>query len=339
MKIAITVDPEIPVPPQLYGGIERIVDMLVQGLVDRGHKITLFAHPNSKVPCQLVAYPGRKSQNTIDFIRNTFTVRRVLLTGNYDLIHSFGRLGYMMPLLPTSLPKLMSYQREPSLIQIKKALKCAKKDTLTFTGCSEYIASQIRPFALSYAIPNGVPSKTYEFKSHVQAKAPLVFLGRVEEIKGIHIAIEVAKKSGRKLIIAGNIPEGKQDYFENRIKPYIDNDQIKYIGPVDDFQKNELLGKALAFLMPITWNEPFGIVMAEALACGTPILAFPRGATPEVVQAGVNGYLCHSIEEMSRAVQAVALLNRADCRRIYEERFSDRAIVDQYESLYRQLTC
>jgi glycosyltransferase involved in cell wall biosynthesis len=338
VKIAITVDPEIPVPPLLYGGIERIVDMLVQGLVDRGHEITLFAHPNSKVPCRLVAYSGRKSQNTIDFIRNTFTVSRAVLAGNYDLIHSFGRLGYMMPLLPTSLPKLMSYQREPSLIQIKKALRYAKKDTLTFTGCSEYIASQIRPLAPSYAIPNGVPLKTYEFKSHVQATAPLVFLGRVEEIKGTHIAIEVAKKSGHPLIIAGNIPEDKQDYFETRIRPHIDDRQITYIGPVNDFQKNELLGKALAFLMPITWNEPFGIVMAEALACGTPILAFPKGATPEVVQAGVNGYLCHSVEEMIQAVLQVSALRRADCRRIYEERFSDEAIVTQYELLYRQIT-
>lgn len=336
MKIAITVDPEIPVPPLHYGGIERIVDMLVKGLVERGHDLTLFAHRESMVPCELVAYPGLKSQHTIDFLRNTLTVSRIL-NRQFDVVHSFGRLAYLTALLPTALPKLMSYQREPSIEQIKKALKIAKKGTLTFTGCSEYIAAKIRPYAPSRAIPNGVPMAAYQFTSEIESNAPLVFLGRIEEIKGTHIAIEVAKKSGHRLIIAGNIPADNEVYFQRYIKPHIDSEQIRYVGPVTDVQKNEILGKAMAFLMPILWNEPFGIVMAEALACGTPVIAFARGATPEIVHNGINGYLCNTIEEMIDAVKEIKKLKRNDCRCVFEERFSDVAIVSQYETLYEQI--
>src|SRR4051812_26937858 len=109
MNIAITVDPEIPVPPLLYGGIERIVQMLVKGLVEKGHQVTLFAHPDSTVPCRLVPYQGRQSQNKWDFIRNTYALSQELLMNKYDLVHSFSRLAYLTALLPTSLPKVMSY--------------------------------------------------------------------------------------------------------------------------------------------------------------------------------------------------------------------------------------
>lgn len=306
MKIAITADPEIPVPPRLYGGIERIVDLLVRGLMARGHEVTLFAHPASDVPCRLIAYPGQRSQNRWDTVRNTIAVTRVL-TGEYDLVHSFGRLAYLTALLPAALPKLMSYQREPSVPQITKALRLAQKGTLSFTGCSEYIAAQIRPYATSYAVPNGVALHKYQFNPTVSADAPLAFLGRVEEIKGVHLAIEVARRSERQLVIAGNVPDdaASRAYFQQCIRPHLDERQIHYLGAVNDAQKNELLGGAAALLMPILWNEPFGIVMAEALACGTPVLAFARGAVPEVVQHGTNGFLCASTDEMSQAVATV----------------------------------
>jgi glycosyltransferase involved in cell wall biosynthesis len=119
-----------------------------------------------------------------------------------------------------------------------------------------------------HIIPNGVDIGTYAFQSEVEIDAPLVFLGRIEEIKGPHIAIEIARRTGRRLVIAGNIPEGKKGWFESQVLPYVDGKKITYLGPVDDAQKNDLLGKASALLMPILWEEPFGIVMAEALACG-----------------------------------------------------------------------
>jgi glycosyltransferase involved in cell wall biosynthesis len=124
-------------------------------------------------------------------------------------------------------------------------------------------------------------------------------------------------------------------YFEQEVALHCDGKQIEYVGPVTDVQKNALLSQAAALLFPIEWEEPFGIVMIEALACGTPVLAFARGAVPEVIEHGANGFLCHSLEAMAEAVSCIPSLDRRYCRESYEERFSDRVIVEQYERLYR----
>jgi glycosyltransferase involved in cell wall biosynthesis len=337
MKIAITADPIIPVPPLHYGGIERVIDMLIKGLMVRGHEVCLFAHKDSMVDCELISYRGIAPRSKWDTLRNMQQVSSIMGKG-YDLVHSFGRLAYLTALLPTSLPKLMSYQREPSIRMVKQAMRLSRKGSMHFTGCSSYIADQVKPYAPAYAIPNGVPIRQYTFREHVSEDAPLVFLGRVEYIKGAHVAIAVAQKSGRKLLIAGNIPEDakSKEYFDTLIKPQL-NERIAYIGPVNDIQKNELLGQAYAFLMPILWNEPFGIVMAEALACGTPVIGMDRGSVPEVVEEGVNGYRCQTVEDMILAVGKVADLSRLASRRIAEEKFSDQAIVVQYEALYQNL--
>lgn len=336
MKIAITADPEIPVPPVLYGGIERIIYMLILGLVEKGHDVTLFAHRDSKVPCRLVAWKGLKSNGYGNIVRNTATLSRHVAGGNFDVLHSFSRLAYLLPLLPTKLPKIMSYQREPSLPQIRKASRLAKKQSLIFTGCSDYITDKIREVSRAETIYNGIPADRYQAKDQVTTDAPLIFLGRIEEIKGPHIAIEVARKAKRKLVLAGNIPAEGKDFFEKKIKPFLDKD-IVFIGAVNDDQKNEWLGKAAALLMPIQWNEPFGIVMAEAMACGTPVLAFPRGSVPEVVDDGVNGFICRDVDEMVKRVNDIPSLNRKKVRMIADQRFSDEVITNQYIALYHTM--
>jgi glycosyltransferase involved in cell wall biosynthesis len=176
----------------------------------------------------------------------------------------------------------------------------------------------------------------YDFVPHVAADAPLAFLGRLEPFKGVHHAIAIARSTGRRLIIAGNRVEAgpHTDYFDQEIAPYLDGVRIRYIGPVDDRQKNALLGSAAALLMPVEWEEPFGIVMTEALACGTPVLGFARGSVPEVVMNGVNGFLCHTVSDAIAAVGQLREIDRAKVRLDCEARFSDRAIVDAYESLY-----
>uniref|UniRef100_UPI002611942B glycosyltransferase n=1 Tax=uncultured Mucilaginibacter sp. TaxID=797541 RepID=UPI002611942B len=203
--------------------------------------------------------------------------------------------------------------------------------------CSNYITNQIKPFAPAYTVYNAVSMAAYQLKESIAADAPLVFLGRIEPIKGTHTAIKVAQKAGRKLIIAGNIPKYAQEYFDLEIAPFIDQKQISYVGEVNDLQKNELLKGAAALLMPIEWNEPFGIVMAEALACGTPILAFPRGAATEVVINGTNGYLCNTFLDMVNAVAKLNLLDRKACRHDAETRFSETALVKNYEDIYFRL--
>lgn len=340
MRILLTADPEIPVPPRLYGGIERIVEFLVQGLVEKEHSVTLMAHPDSSVNCsKLVPYKGKASKSKLDTLRNTYSLVKEIATTQYDLIHSFGRLAYLTPALPLNIPKLMSYQREPTLSGITKAMVISKRNTLFFTGCSEFITAQIKPLAPASTVYNGVPIHKYNFQPKVSNDAPLVFLGRIEHIKGTHLAIDVAKKTGRRLIIAGNVPSDSvaQAYFTEKIAPYIDDQQIQYIGPVDDRQKNMLLGQASAFLMPILWDEPFGIVMAEAMACGTPVLALRRGSVPEVIINGVNGFTGTTSEDLINAVGRINQIDRLVCRQVAEKTFSDQAIVGAYEQLYFKL--
>lgn len=333
MKILLTADPEIPVPPIHYGGIERIIDVLVKGYVDRGHEVTLIAHPDSNVPCRLIPWKGLSSYGLKNTLQNTALLCSQVFKEPYDVVHSFSRLAYVTPLLPLRIPKIMSYQREPTLSQIRKAANVTKRGSLIFTGCSDYISNQIKPFAPAVTVYNCVPIQRYDFQSSIPDDAPLCFLGRIEPIKGTHIAVEVAQKSQRRLIIAGNIPPEGVRYFDEKIKPHL-NDRIQYIGPVNDEQKNIILGQSAAFLMPIQWNEPFGIVMAEAMACGTPVLGFPFGSVPEVVQHGINGFICNSIEEMIMYVAKIDSLNRAVIRTDAEENYSDKIIVKKYLDLY-----
>jgi glycosyltransferase involved in cell wall biosynthesis len=336
LRIAIIADPELPVPPLLYGGIERIIAMLIEGYTRFDHQVSLFAHADSVTEAKLFAYKGKTSNRNLDLLKNMWLINKELLLHSYDVVHSFGRLAYLLPVLQSSTAKIMSYQRDPTISQIKKVMQLAKKGTMTFTGCSEYISKKISPYAVSHPIFNGVELTMYDFKEIVALDAPLIFLGRIEPIKGTHIAIEVAKKTGKKLIIAGNIPAEYQSYFNTLIKPQL-NDQITYIGAVTDIEKNKILGEACAFLMPIEWDEPFGIVMAEAMACGTPVIAFNRGSVPEVVIHGVNGYRCDTIEEMISYVIKIKNIDRQKVRKDAEERFSSEVIVREYLNLYRTL--
>ena len=190
LRIAITADPFIPVPPLNYGGIERIIDFLVNGLVERGHEVVLVAKAGSTANVQLVEYPAVQD-GLYAHIQNTLTIKK-LADWQPDVIHSFSRLAYLLPLLPGNVPKLMSYQREPTLSQIKKALLVAKKSTLTFTGCSNYITNQIKAVANAHTVYNGVDVTKYDYQSTVANDAPLIFLGRLEPIKGAHHAIDTA---------------------------------------------------------------------------------------------------------------------------------------------------
>lgn len=337
LKIAIIVNPLIPVPPLNYGGIERIVSMLIQEFKQLGHNVTLFANPDSNANCKLVPYSGSSEFTFKEFIKVNLLTSKILFQ-HFDVVHTFGRMSNIAALMFFKIPKIVSYQLPPTPSQLKKALKLDIHKSVYFTGCSDYISNQIRPYSWSETIYNGVNVVNYSFNKEVSAQAPLIFLGRIQYEKGPHIAIEVAMKSSRNLIIAGNIPEEKlhQDYFLSAVKPFIDGIKIRYVGTVNDTEKNELLRNSAALLMPITWNEPFGIVMAESLACGTPVIGFNRGAVPEVIEHGVNGFLCADVAEMSAAVCEISKINRMTCRRIVEDKFSATPLAQQYLGLYRK---
>ena len=332
MKIALTADPELPVPPKLYGGIERMVDMIATGLSRRGHDVVVFANAESEPSVRLAPWPGRSSSSLRDTVRNAAMLAREIGSGGFDLVHSFSRIAYLTPILGRPIPKIMSYQREITLRTVRLGLALAR-GSLSFTALGEAMIRRSQPPGDWSVIPNGVPLEKYVFRGDVANDAPLVFLGRIEEIKGTHTAIDVAQRTGSALVIAGNVEPQHQAYFDARVRPHL-SDQIRFVGPVDDVRKNEILGHARAFLMPITWQEPFGIVMAEAMACGTPVLTFDYGAGPEVVAHGKTGFVCKSAADMVEAVGKINMLDRRDSRARVEEHYSDAAVVSQYEALY-----
>jgi glycosyltransferase involved in cell wall biosynthesis len=338
MKIALIVNPLIPVPPEQYGGIERIVFMLIKELMEFGHDVTLYAHPDSKPGSNFIPYTENPAYGLKDMLK-TNMLTSALLFKNFDLVHTFGRMSNIALLMRSKLPKVVSYQLPPTISQVKKAAKLARRNSLYFTACSNYIADQIRPYCNVTTIYNGVDLNDYEAGLTVPADAPLVFLGRIQKEKGTAIAIEVAKKSGNRLVIAGNIPNEAlhQRYFDEEVKPFLDGEQITYIGPVNNMQKNNLLRNCKAFLMPVLWDEPFGIVMAEALACGAPVIGFKRGAVPEVVEDDINGYVCADVNEMVAAVKKAGNINREKCRQTVVEKFSSTVLARQYEQLYNSI--
>jgi glycosyltransferase involved in cell wall biosynthesis len=341
MRILLMVDPEIPVPPVTYGGIERIVDGLVRGLMRNGHDVALIAREGSTCPAtRLFAWPGSTSQSVPDTLRNSWCLARAVWAFRPDVIHSFSRLAYLLPHLRGKRPIIMSYQREPSLRTVGLSARLAAPGILTFTGCSEYIAARGRRAGGHWsAIPNFVDTARLTFQPAVARDAPLLFLSRVESIKGADMAIEIARRCGRRLLIAGNHAEdgGEGAYWHDKIVPHLGRDGVDYVGPVDDIQKDRLLGEAGALLVPIQWNEPFGIVFAEALACGTPVISCPRGALPEIVRHGQEGFLIETVDEACAAIAQLDDVDRAACRQRAEQEFSLEIGTQRYLRLYHQL--
>jgi glycosyltransferase involved in cell wall biosynthesis len=340
MRILLTADPELPVPPQLYGGIERIIDLLVTRLQARGHTVGLVAHRDSISPAhQRFPWPGLRSQDKFDALQNTAALWSAVQQFQPDLVHSFSRILYLLPLLRFPLPKVMSYQRRPSHRTTSWGVKLAG-NSLTFTGCSEHICRQGRASGgIWHPIHNCVEIEKYTFQPTVAADAPLVFLSRIERIKGAHNAIAAALRTKRRLLIAGNYSTTGEEgrYWQEEIVPHLGRDGIEYIGSVNDEQKNALLGSAAAMIVPIEWEEPFGIVFAEALACGTPVISCPLGALPEIVRPGIDGYLVNNVEEACTAIQNLPQIDRRNCRQRAEDCFSASVIVEKYEQLYHSL--
>ena len=329
-----------------YGGIEGIIDVLVGELVRRGHDVTLVEHPGSRTPARLLPYGELphigyriRTKELMQVAGALWRERR-----DVDVVHSFGRLAALLPILPRrQLPKIQSYQRDGvPWTSVSHAVRLAGS-SLVFTGCSSSVYRH-RSLDVSRGgewrtVFNCVDLSTYTPRLSVAPDAPLVFLGRLDPIKGAHDAIAIARGAGRRLVIAGNrVTDGPDaGYFDARIAPHIDDLSVQYVGPVDDCQKNRLLGEAAALLMPIAWEEPFGIVMAEAYACGTPVIAFSRGSVPEVVRDGVNGFVCASVAAAMTAVHAIDRIDRREVRADCEARFGGAVIADAYESLYREL--
>lgn len=336
MRVLVVSDPSLPVPPRLYGGVERIVDGVVRLLRRRNVEVALLAHPESTATADASFRFDGKSPSVTSQMRSVGAARRRFRP---DVIHSFGRTLALGSALLGRVPMIVSYGRSPTPRSVRLASLVGGR-SLHFTGCSEFISALGRSAAGEWtAIPNFVELAGLPFVAEVASDAPLVFLSRIEQVKGTKEAIAIARASGRRLVIAGNVPSdaASRAYFEHSVLPHVDGKMIEYVGPVDDAAKARLLGNAAALLLPIQWDEPFGIVFTEALACGTPVIACPRGALPEIVEDGRHGFHIASEIDGAAAVSRIGEISRGECRRRVEMAFTGEIVVDQYVSLYRRV--
>jgi glycosyltransferase involved in cell wall biosynthesis len=245
------------------------------------------------------------------------------------VIYNNGRFDYLEILLKANMPLFHCFHNPVDQRQVDFAERrmCIRA---WFQCVSQNQKSNARFSKPCDVIPN--PVDTQGYRPGAGDSGYLAFLGRLTRNKGVDIAIQVAKSEGRHLVIAGNISkeEGGERFFREHVEPHLDGDQIRWIGPVNDDQKQEVLGGAEALLFPIRWDEPFGIVMVEALACGTPVIATNRASTPEVIEHGRTGFLCDPeepcAETFAEAVRQLPALSRSDCRRAAEERFDVRVV-------------
>ncbi|WP_343523811.1 glycosyltransferase family 4 protein [Pedobacter sp.] len=337
MKILLIMDPGIAVPPQNYGGHERLVYMFAEEYIKLGHEVTLLAGPDSKISGQTVTFGVNNLQRSkFQKLKELFEVWKYLFSNrnNFDLIHNFGRLAYLIPILNSPEKKLMTYGRPVAKKGIRMATALPNKN-LIFTACSDYCVSTGNVAGNWQTVYNAIDFSKYSLVEKIEESAPLIFLGRLDKIKGLHTAIEVAKMANHQLLVGGNIPNTTDNYqyYKEILEPQFDGKQIIYLGALNDEQKNHYLGKAKALLFPIEWDEPFGMVMVEAMACGTPVIGFGRGSVPEVIKDGENGFIVKSKEDMINALQKVNYINRSICRALASSKFDVSIITKNYLNL------
>jgi glycosyltransferase involved in cell wall biosynthesis len=326
------------VPPKLYGGTERIVAYLVEELARRGHQVTLFAAGNSTVNVPL--WPGVPKSlrlSGLDHLGAMFHLP--MLSEVYDQAARFDIIHSHVDCLSFPLARLAQVPTVSTMhgrLDIKELLPIYRhyKDQPVISISHD----QRRPLPeMNWAgtVYHGLPRNLLKFSS--EPGDYLAFLGRLSPEKRPDLAIEIARRSGIPLKIAAKIDRADREYFDTVIRPLLSAPGIEFIGEINEAQKQDFLGGALALLFPVDWPEPFGLVMIEALACGTPVIARPCGSVPEVLRHGISGFIESSVDDLVDAVHKVHDISRRTCRDEFERRFTAEAMADNYEQVYYQL--
>lgn len=327
------------VPPPAYGGAERIVSCLSDELVRRGHEVILFASGDSQTLAKLESvypYPLRLDPNVKEYavyemLELSLVYERAT---EFDIIHS--HLGI------AALP-FARFVKTPTIHTLHGTFTPDNRKMFTHHAQQLYISiseAQREPQTpLNYirTIYNGINPQDYPFQAQPQNPPYLAFLGRLSPEKGPQHAIAIAKKVGWTLKMAGKIDPVDRQFFEREIAPQIDGHQIEYLGEINHSEKVELLGHAAITLFPITWREPFGLVLIESMATGTPVIGMNFGSVPEVIAHGRTGFVCQSYEEMAAMIPAALELERQTCREHITNHFSVSRMVDAYEATYREV--
>jgi glycosyltransferase involved in cell wall biosynthesis len=325
------------VPPERYGGTEFMVSLLTDELVRRGHEVTLFATGDSISSAKLEwVYPTAQREShgqVIPEIRHLSLAFRQ--AGSFQLIHNHAGYSACAFASLVETPVLMTLHG--IFTDENKAFFRAFRKDLYFNALSTHQRAECPDLRYVQTINNGIDVASYPFEENKDDY--LLSFGRISPLKGTHTAIEMAKGSGRRLIIAGKVDLKDRSYFEQTIKPQLDGRLISYLGEVSWDEKLSLLKKAQALIFPIEWPEPFGLVMIEAMACGTPVVASKRGSVPEIIAEGETGFIVESLEGAIEALQEVSLINPRNCRNHVERRFSHLHMVDEYEKAYLEIIC
>jgi glycosyltransferase involved in cell wall biosynthesis len=340
MRIGMVAPPWFPLPPHGYGGIELVVSVLTEGLVRRGHEVTLFASGDSQTAAHLHYVFARAPYERIEHgagLEVIHSLEAYSHAAEFDVIHdhdgvaSRGMGALVNRLMGTPVVATLHGPADPT----SQELLVGMRHGLRFIAISDYQRQGFPDLDFVATIPNAIDLSQHPFAS--EKDDYLLFVGRMIADKGAHTAIEVARRLGTRLILAGKVNEGpEREYFSQQVEPHL-SDNIHFRGEVEMDVKVQLYEHARCTLFPIQWPEPFGLVMIESLAAGTPVIAFRRGSVPEVIEHGRTGFVVDTVDEMVAAVAHVGEIDPAECRRAVEERFGIEAFVDAHEAAYRRL--
>ncbi|NKE72293.1 glycosyltransferase family 4 protein [Candidatus Manganitrophus noduliformans] len=325
------------VPPKLYGGTERVVSVLTEGLIKNGHDVTLFASGDSKTSARLVSVC--RAALRLSNVKDPYADHILQLSTVYDhaeefdLIHSHADYFTFPFAQRSATPTVTTLHGRLDMPELQGIHRYYKSHPLISIS-----HSQRTPFPFANwvsTVHHGLPMEKYRF--HPEPGSYLAFLGRIAPEKRADIAVAVAQKTGIPLKIAAKIADQDRDYFDAVIRPLIKPPLVEYIGEIGDEEKNVFLGDALALLFPIDWPEPFGLVMIESLACGTPVIARPYGSVNEILVHGTTGFIHSEVDDLVRAVERIGEISRKGCREYVEDAFSAERMVRRYEQAYEEV--
>ena len=326
------------VPPKYYGGTERIVSYLTEEFVKAGHEVVLFASGDSVSEARLHAQVHRGLRFhkgcTDHIVHHILMLEKIWQTAHdFDIIHS--HIDYLCFSLFRRIrtPSLTTLHGRLDLTDLVSLYKEFKDVPLISISNSQ--RTPLPEVNWQGTVYNGIPKDLYSFQE--KQGNYLAFLGRISPEKRVDTAIEISKRVGIPLKIAAKVDKVDQDYFKSVVKPLMDSPQIEYLGEIGDAEKNDFLGNAYALLFPIDWPEPFGLVMIEAMACGTPVIAKAYGSVPEVLKHGENGFIISNVEEAVLAIQKISSISRQRCRESFEKRFTAEHMARGYMKIYKKM--
>ena len=338
MKIAQIAPLHESVPPQLYGGTERVVSYLTEELVRQGHDVTLFASGDSKTSAPLIPICKealRLSKNIVD----SFALHMVQLQEVIERANEFDVLHFHNDYYHFAVSQILKYNHLTTLhgrLDISELQPLYKKFPMVpLVSISNSQRLPLKNVNWIGTVYHGLPVADLTLQDG-QGKY-FAFLGRISPEKGVDKAIEIAKRTGIKIKIAAKIDKADKEFYESEIAPLLDDPLVEYIGEIGEHEKQNFLGNSLAMLFPINWPEPFGLVMIESIATGTPVIAFRSGSVPEVIDDGVTGFVVSSVEGAVKAIAGLHKLSRKKIREVFEARFTAEIMAKNYVRLYEKL--